>query len=736
MMKYNGYAMLIISACVSSASGADTGTLSVPFIEQAPAIDGVLEERAWVTALTLAGFVQTRPGDNVAASRDTTVLMTYDASALYVAIRAVDDPARVRATLAKRDEILADDHVRLFLDTYDDKRRAYVLAFNPLGIQQDGLWVEGVADPDYSFDVVMDSRGRVTPNGYEIEARIPFRSLRYAAGGSRKWGIHAQRYIKHLDDEEDSWRPLVRGRASFLEQAGSIAGFTHIASERSIELIPTVTTSRFGSRRDGRFVDGSPSFEPSLTAKLNLSSSLVVDAAVNPDFAQVESDALVVTANQRFPIFFEEKRPFFLEGIDLLKTPLQIVDTRRVVDPDFAGKVTGKAGATSFAVLLARDAASDTSADAAIVRLRRDVGSGSNVGVLGTLRRAAGRENLLASIDARFQVGEGTVLSFQGAGTHVDNTGFGYRLQGLRKSRHLTTTLTAEGRSPSYAADLGFTRQTDVNSLNLDTRYDSEPRPGGGLISWSLVHTGVVQGDWRGRMKYAYTYPGFELTFPKETKVVMRGYVDYLRVFSEELGQPFVGRSERSTVYQGFFATVDSTPTRTLSTSLMASWTWNIFDYDFGAGPRYPRVSPGALLDPAAPLDPGPGRSADFEASLQWKPTESFRTGLSFTKSHFTRNDTRRVAYDQNLFSLNLSRQFGPFGFCRIRADYDTLQSLVSGQIVAGWTPHPGTAVYVGYDDDLRRNGFDPATGRYEPGLVRTGRTLFVKLSYLIGRRL
>jgi hypothetical protein len=109
---------------------------------------------------------------------------------------------------------------------------------------------------------------------------------------------------------------------------------------------------------------------------------------------------------------------------------------------------------------------------------------------------------------------------------------------------------------------------------------------------------------------------------------------------------------------------------------------------------------------------------------------------VSFTKSHFTRNDTGRVAYDQNLFSLNLSRQIGPFGFCRIRADYDTLQSLVSGQIVAGWTPHPGTAVYVGYDDDLRRNGFDPLTGRYEPGLVRAGRTLFVKLSYLMGRRL
>jgi len=725
----------------------------VPFVEQAPVIDGVLDERAWQVAAVLDGFVQTRPGDNTAPSRATVVLFGYDAAALYVGVRASDDPRTVRATLAKRDDILADDHVRVFLDTFHDQRRAYLLAFNPLGVQQDGIWVEG-SDPDYSVDLVMDSRGRVTASGYEIEVRIPFRSLRYAAGKSRSWGLQVQRYIKHANDEEDSWRPLIRGQASFLGQAGALSGLTRIAPESSLELIPTFVTSQVGRRDDTRFVEGPVSMQPSLTGKLNLSSKLVVDATINPDFAQVEGDDLVVTANQRFPIFFEEKRPFFLEGIDLFKTPLQLVDTRRVVDPDFAAKLTGKAGANAFGLLLASDAApgklgepesafAGGNAASGVARLRRDIGAGSNLGALVTFRRFVDRENVVASADGRFQLDANTVLSVQGAGTwsrasaDVTRTaGVGYRARGVRKSRHVTVTLNADGRSPSYAADLGYTLQTDVMNWSLDTRYDSEPKPSGRLISWSLVHTGLVQNDWQGRIKYAYTYPGVELNFPRQTKLVFRPYADYLRIFEAEFGVPFFGSPERTTVYTGYYAQLDSTPGRAWSGTLVASQSWNAYDYDFGSGPKYPRVSPAALADPTAPLDPGPATSSFYQGRLEWKPTDAFRTSISYTKSGLHRDDTRRAVFDQDLYSLQATRQFGRFGFCRVRADLDSLDGRVHGQLVAGWTPSPGTAIYLGYDDEMRRNGFHPLTGAPEPGLVRSGRTLFVKLSYLLRRSL
>jgi hypothetical protein len=237
-------------------------------------------------------------------------------------------------------------------------------------------------------------------------------------------------------------------------------------------------------------------------------------------------------------------------------------------------------------------------------------------------------------------------------------------------------------------------------------------------------------------MKYAYTYPGIELTFPRQTKFQFRPFADYVRLFEGEFGVPFFGSSERTTVYTGYYAQLDSTPTRAWSGSLVASHSWNTFDYDFGGGPRYPRVSAAALADPAAPLDPGPGTSSYYQGTLEWKPADAFRTSFSYTKSRLVRDDTRRTAYEQDLFSLQTTRQFGRFGFCRVRADLDSLQSRIHGQVVAGWTPSPGTAIYLGYDDDVRRNGFNPLTGVPEPGLIRSGRTLFLKLSYLLRRPL
>jgi hypothetical protein len=426
------------------------------------------------------------------------------------------------------------------------------------------------------------------------------------------------------------------------------------------------------------------------------------------------------------------------------------------VDPDFAAKVTGKLGANAFAVLLASDAApgelaqppfEGSNAPSAVARVRRDVGSGSNLGALVTLRRFAGRQNVVASADGRFQLDEGTVLTVQGAGTWsrsggagehgtVRDAGAGYRVRGLRKSRHFTVTVNADGRSPGYAADLGYTLQTDVMNWSLDVRYDSEPRPEGRLISWSLLHTGLAQNDWAGRMKYAYTYPGVELTFPRQTKLLLRAFADYVRLFEGEFGVPFSGSSQRRTVYTGYSAQLDSTPARAWSGSLAVSHSWNTFDYDFGGGPKYPRVSPAALADPAAPLDPGPATSSFYYGRLEWKPADAFRTSVSYTKSRLVRDDTRRAAYDQDLYTLQATRQFGRFGFCRVRADLDSLQSRVHGQLLAGWTPNPGTAVYLGYDDELTRNGFNPITGALEPGLVRSGRTLFVKLTYLLRRPL
>src|SRR5262245_262515 len=245
-----------------------------------------------------------------------------------------------------------------YLDTFHDRRRAYVLLVNARGVQQDGLLSEG-REPDYSIDLVFRSAGCLTATGYAIEISIPFSSLRYQAGAGRTWGLHVLRQIQRLG-EEDSWMPLRQDRTSvdgtsgrqvrarFLAQEGSLSGLERTRHVPTAEMIPTLGGSAVEH--------GSRTLHAGGTARIRLTSSATLDLAANPDFAEVEADAPQSTANQRFPLFYAEKRPFFLEGADLLTTPIRAFHSRTILDPDAAVKITDTRGRTSLAALVAVDA--------------------------------------------------------------------------------------------------------------------------------------------------------------------------------------------------------------------------------------------------------------------------------------------------------------------------------------------------------------------------------------------
>ncbi|MCA1634556.1 MAG: carbohydrate binding family 9 domain-containing protein, partial [Acidobacteria bacterium] len=408
--------------------------------ETPPVIDGKLDEEVWKQAAVLKDFYQTNPGDNIAPTASTEFLIGYDSKFLYLAFRAFDDPSKVRATVARRDNVFGEDNVRVLLDTFNDQRKAYVLGFNPFGIQQDGIMTEG-GGTDYSVDIVMESKGTLTSDGYIVEVAVPFKSLRYEAGKGKFWGIHAWRNIDRNSDELDSWMPISRGTSGTLNQAGRITGLEGISTERTLELIPSLTVSETGRlvRTDpsrgrgivdfGAFVNEPIALEPGLTAKFVVSSAMTLDLAVNPDFAQVEADQLVVTTNQRFPIFFAEKRPFFLEGIEIFRTPLTAVHTRAIVDPDLALKLSGKRGRNTYGVMFASDngpgnlgfddraflgdtggSASrreqllkvlDKNATIGVVRLKRDIGRENNIGLIATTYNFIDRHNHTAGVDGR-----------------------------------------------------------------------------------------------------------------------------------------------------------------------------------------------------------------------------------------------------------------------------------------------------------------------------------------------
>ncbi|HEX8423282.1 MAG TPA: DUF5916 domain-containing protein, partial [Pyrinomonadaceae bacterium] len=772
--------------------------------ERAPTIDGKLDDEVWKSAVALKDFYQIQPGDNIAASKATEAFIGYDAKFLYFAVRAYDEPDKVRATVAQRDNVFGEDNVRLFLDTFNDQRKAYVLGFNPLGVQQDGVLTEGQGT-DFSVDIVMESKGVLTTDGWTLEVAIPFKSLRYEAGKDKLWGFHLWRNIDRFNDEIDSWMPISRDKSGTLNQAGHLAGLEGVSTERSLELIPSFTISETGKRvrtiapsalnrtpnllDPGRFVNQPIELDPGLSAKFGLTPTVTLDFALNPDFAQVEADATVVTANQRFPIFFEEKRPFFLEGIEIFRTQIAAVHTRAIVDPDMAVKLTGKRGRNTFGLLVASDNAPgnfseeereekldelqtlraprgtgesesdylarlesarqnefqfrrflDKNATVAVLRLKRDVGRENSVGLLATSYNFVERHNQLGGFDGRFRLDKQTTFEFQVLGTHsrrlfydadLDRThyrngnGLVYAYNLDKSGRRFGFNLNGVGRTRDYRADVGFTRRTNTNNHNLNLSYNSEPKPKAKIVSVSLYNYIGGNHDWQGNLQNWNDEFQFGLNFQRQTFFRVGYNGGYERVFESEFGAnrtatragAFAGEnSERGAYLKNVFAYGASTVNKQIYFFTFFGYRWGQLDYDFGNLPKYPRVSPAALADPDAPLDPGAGNLLQYELNLDYKPTSALSSSLTYIKNRMTRRDTRLVAFDTNIVTLRTTYQFTRFISLRARVDYDSLAANARGQFLLGWTPNPGTAFYAGYNDDLNRSGYNRFTGQLEPG--------------------
>lgn len=769
--------VIVVSFLMSTVTQAQSAKLlppekqnpvSIPRFETPPVIDGKLDDEVWKSAAVFKDFYQTYPGDNIAPSKPTEVFLGYDSRMLYVAFHAYDEPKQVRTTLAKRDDIFNDDYVGVIFDTFNDQRRAYELFFNPFGIQADGIFTEG-KNEDFSIDIVMESKGQLTETGYVVEVGIPFKSLRYEAGKNVLWGVQIQRVIKRFNDETNSWMPLSRDRTGFLNQTGRLTGLEGISTERPLEIIPSLTLSETGKRvATGRFVNEPVKFDPGLTVKVGITPQVILDFTVNPDFAQVEADETVVTANQRFPIFFEEKRPFFLEGIDIFQTPLQAVHTRTIIDPDYAAKITGKVRRTTFGFLVASDNAPgdfrgderldpnnfrflDKNAHVGILRLKRDVGAESSIGLIATTYNFIEKHNHLAGVDGQLRVNPQTIISFQLLGTasrrfffdpqqgqsvYRNGNGLGYYFKYDRGGRHLAYSFTGSGRTEDYRADLGFTQRVNTNREDFVISYDSEPKPDGKLISWKYTHSVGMNFDWQGRTQTWNNTSRFLLNLQRQSAILFGYTHGYERLFETEFGPvgTFLIDPERSTSRQSVNVTGVTTPAKQLSVNFTVNHIWNAFDFDEGAGPKFPRVSPGALLDQNALQDPGPGKEFFADVNVTYQPTSTLRWDFGYTKDRLVRNDTGLVAFDDNIYSVRSTYQFTPFTFVRARIDYDTLEASLRGQFLLGWAPNPGTSFYIGYNDDLNHNGFNPFTAQLEPGFRRNGRTFFVKVSYLIRR--
>ena len=381
-------------------------------------IDGRFEEDAWSQAAILTGFTQYEPVEGIAASEPTEVRVFYTSDAIYFGLLAFDSrPDLIFAHMGERDRsAFTDDWIRIMLDTFDDQRQAYVFYVNPLGIQTDGLWIEGMerravssVSIDFNPDFIWESDGRVTADGWVAEIKIPFTSLRFRKVPIQTWGVQVAREVRRTGFKQ-SWAPLTQNISNTLAQSGRLVGLQGLRPKRLVEINPVVTGKRVGQTVDEIYRQDA--FEPEfgVNGRFGITQNLILDATFNPDFSQVETDANRITVNERFALFFPEKRPFFLEGTEIFRTPRNLVHTRQIADPIGGAKLTGKVGSLNIGYLGAVDEApktfygEDNSATFNLLRARRDVGAESTVGVLYTDRtvQGTGRFNRVLAGDARF----------------------------------------------------------------------------------------------------------------------------------------------------------------------------------------------------------------------------------------------------------------------------------------------------------------------------------------------
>ncbi len=342
--------------------------MTVPRLLRAPVLEDFLnmqpEGEIALQMAKVTGFIQRTPHDGASVSEPTEAYLGYDQKNLYVVFICFDDPRKVRARMSRREDIHDDDEVEIMLDTFHDRRRAYAFQTTPLGVQWDAIWTEASREEvngnfDTSFDTVWNSRGKVTNRGFVVWLAIPFKSLRFPSTQKQAWGIILYRGINRKN-ENSFWPHISRGVQGRLGQAATLYGLEEISPSHNIELIP------YGLMRGYRALDTrdptNPYFQhadvqgqPGMDAKFVIHDHFVVDMTANPDFSQVESEDPQITVNQRYAVYFPEKRPFFLENEDFFRTPMDLMFTRNIADPSAGIRLTGKDGPYSIGLLAADD---------------------------------------------------------------------------------------------------------------------------------------------------------------------------------------------------------------------------------------------------------------------------------------------------------------------------------------------------------------------------------------------
>jgi hypothetical protein len=683
----------------------------------------------------VSGFVQRNPHDHQPASQPTEAFLGYDQKNLYVVFVCFDDPGKVRARMSRREDIFSDDNVEIQLDTFHDRRRAYAFQTNPLGVQWDAIWTEiphedstgNLSNFDSSFDTVWSSRGKLTQQGYVVWMAIPFKSLRFSPQHEQSWGLILYRGILR-ENEDDFWPEISRRVEGRLGQAATANGLENISPGRNMQFIP------YGALRSFHAPDGNRSaeFRGGLDSKFILHDNLVLDVTANPDFSQVESDEPQITVNQRFEVFFPEKRPFFLENSDYFKTPIDLFFTRRIGDPQFGARLTGKLGPYSLGILSTDDRgpgniAPDGSplvgdrATFNIARISRDLFRQSSVGAIYTDRELPGTNefNRIGGIDSRLKFNPNWTTTFQGVVSSTQNLDGSYQAGPAYKGdvtfngTHLDYEGTYNDVSPGFTTDAGFVNRTDIREMKHSLNYRFRPEKGP-LLSWGAdLFTDNVWAHDGTRLDTLYD-PDIAIQLKGQTFIHLTPYVE----FRERL-RP----SDFPTLTQN-----QDFHEHNSSVSFGTSYLPKV------AVSGYYQYGDGVNFVPPANQVPFLAKEDLAQLSVSFLPITNLKVDNTYLFDRLRDRASGANIFNNHIVRSKWNWQFNRELSVRVIMQYTaTLANPVFTELTTAkrfnadflitYLLRPGTAIYVGYNSDLQNNN----GLRY----VNDSRQFFVKVSYL-----
>jgi hypothetical protein len=724
------WALWFVPILLAGLACAAPPAVRIQRAEHPPALEEYLGEEAPAGA-AVTGFTQLEPSEGSPASQTTLVYLSYDSHSLYIVFRCHDrEPDKIRARLSKRDDLLPDDDfVAVRLDTFHDRRRAFEFLVNPLGVQVDALFDES-SGRDTTFDTLWYSEGRLTSWGYAVRIAIPLKSLRFSSQTRQTWGILLIRRIPRAS-EYSYWPAVTRKIAGYMTQAGDLEGLEGISPGRNIQLIPYATflSSHYADLQAQRFREKRQP-DGGLDAKVVLHDKLALDLTLNPDFSEVESDEPQVTVNQRFEVFFPEKRPFFLENSNYFQTPIQVFFTRRIVHPQFGARLTGKQGPWAIGALIADDRAPGEVAGPAVegrragfefFRLSRDVAAESTVGAVFAERRFAGTWNRVAGFDTRVKLPRQFIFTGQAltsftrdsAGKTRGAPGF---LAGVeRHSRHWQFQDSYTDFSPNFRTDAGFVPRVDIREAKGSLGYSFWPDRGslyawGPDFSYDVIwnHAGERQ-DWRWQA-------GMGWTWRRQTYL----WVGTGLAHERYLGRDFDRRGQL------------------LQFNIAASKRWSFYTYT-----SYGRD---IVYQPAAGRAPFQASGITSQNTIGFRPLARLRLDHTILLTHLRQFGNGAPVFTNAIFRQKANLQFNRRLSLRTIVQYDgTVPNAASsgldrtkrfaGDVLLSYVLHPGTAFYFGYNHQL--DNIDAALGARPdvpfrtPALFPTSRQFFAKISYL-----